>query len=149
MVTLHSSSSFPLFTSPRTNTRFLNFCLSTTCSSCLLLTQTKENLALLSEATAGLKTLDVFIGEKDYKGLRLAMRNPPIANLRSSARKVIIGIDNKDAEEKVCDTQSRGGGWGFSLHGRHIIFSKLCAPRLLILATCGPLSIYPFERDIY
>ncbi|CAM9603967.1 unnamed protein product [Ectocarpus sp. 8 AP-2014] len=62
---------------------------------------TKENLALLSEATAGLKTLNVFIGEKDYKGLRLAMRNPPIANLRSSARKVIIGIDNKDAEEKA------------------------------------------------
>ncbi|CAM9891819.1 unnamed protein product, partial [Ectocarpus fasciculatus] len=62
---------------------------------------TKENLALLSEATAGLKTLDFFISEKDYKGLRLALRNPPIGNLRSSARKVIIGIDNKDAEEKA------------------------------------------------
>lgn len=71
--------------------------------------QTKENLALLSEATSGLKTLDSFIGEKDYKGLRLALRNPPIANLRSSARKVIIGIDNKDAEQQVCVTEGGGG----------------------------------------
>lgn len=61
----------------------------------------KENLTLLTEATSGLKTLDSFIGEKDYKALRLALRSPPIGNLRSSARKVIISIDDKDAEEKV------------------------------------------------
>eukprot|EP00752_Nemacystus_decipiens_P015396 g13729.t1 len=61
----------------------------------------KENLTLLAEATSGLKTLDFFIGEKDYQALRLALRNPPIGNLRTSARKVIINIDNKEAEEKA------------------------------------------------
>lgn len=72
------------------------------CCVCLFLTQSKENLTSLTEATNGLKSLDFYIGEKDYQSLRLALRNPPIGNLRSSARKVIIGIDNKDAEEKVC-----------------------------------------------
>lgn len=62
---------------------------------------TKENLSLLTEATTGLKTLDFFIGEKDYQALRLALRNPPIGNLRTSARKVIINIDNKESEEKA------------------------------------------------
>lgn len=69
--------------------------------------QTKENLTILTEATSGLKTLDFFIGEKDYQALRLALRNPPIGNLRTSARKVIINIDNKEAEEKV--RRGRGG----------------------------------------
>lgn len=64
--------------------------------------QTKENLAALTQATAGLKTLDSYIGEKDYSALRLALRNPPIGNLRASARKVIINMDNKDEEAKVC-----------------------------------------------
>lgn len=68
----------------------------------LLLTQSKENLTSLTEATNGLKKLDFYIGEKDYLSLRVALRNPPIGNLRTSARKVIISIDDKDAEEKVC-----------------------------------------------
>ncbi|CAN0041386.1 unnamed protein product [Scytosiphon promiscuus] len=62
---------------------------------------TKENLVALTQATAGLKTLDTYIGEKDYPALRLALRNPPIGNLRASARKVIINMDNKDDEAKA------------------------------------------------
>ncbi|CAN0151088.1 unnamed protein product [Pylaiella littoralis] len=61
----------------------------------------KQNLASLTEATDALKTLDFFIAEKDYQSLRLALRNPPIGNLRASARKVIINIGDKDAEEKA------------------------------------------------
>lgn len=61
----------------------------------------KENLTLLTEATAGLKTLDFFIGEKDYQSLRLAMRKPPVMYLRSSARKVIINLDDESVAKKV------------------------------------------------
>lgn len=82
------------------------------CCVCPLLTQSKENLTTLTEATNGLKTLDVFIGEKDYQALRVALRNPPIGNLRTSARKVIIAIDNKDAEEKVRVCERERGGRG-------------------------------------
>lgn len=61
----------------------------------------KENLTLLTEATAGLKTLDFFIGEKDYQSLRLAMRKPPVVYLRSSARKVITNLDDESVAKKV------------------------------------------------
>lgn len=63
--------------------------------------QSKENLEKLTEAAAGLKTLDFYIGEKDYQALRLAMRRPPIVYLRASARKVIVSMDNEVEAKKV------------------------------------------------
>eukprot|EP00904_Undaria_pinnatifida_P011296 jgi/Undpi1/7297/HiC_scaffold_22.g09770.m1 len=61
----------------------------------------KENLEKLTEAAAGLKTLDFYIGEKDYQALRLAMRRPPIVYLRASARKVIVSMDNEVEAKKA------------------------------------------------
>lgn len=59
----------------------------------------KENVDILTEATAGFKTLDFFIGEKDYQSLRVAMRKPPIVYLRASARKVITNLDETESKK--------------------------------------------------
>lgn len=61
---------------------------------------------MLTEATTGLKTLDFFIGEKDYMSLRQAMRKPPIVYLRSSANKVITNLDD-ELQAKNVREQSR------------------------------------------
>lgn len=56
---------------------------------------------MLTEATAGLKPLDFYIGEKDYQSIRLAMRKPPVMYLRSSARKVITNLDDEAVAKQV------------------------------------------------
>lgn len=63
--------------------------------------QMKESLTRLSDAATGFKPLDVYIGEKDYQSLRLAMRKPPIVYLRSSARKTIASIEDEVEAQKV------------------------------------------------
>lgn len=99
------------------------------------LSKLKENLTLLTEATAGLKTLDFFIGEKDYQSLRLAMRKPPVVYLRSSARKVITNLDDESVAKKV-----RRGEWRlFS-----IMYSEMRFP-LLKRLTLAPFRGV-FER---
>lgn len=72
--------------------------------------QVKENLTLLTDATDGLKALDFFIGEKDYQSLRTAMRRPPIVYLRTSARKVIVNMDNEIEAKKVGSSAGRAPG---------------------------------------
>lgn len=62
----------------------------------------------LTEAAEGLKTLDFYIGEKDYQSMRLAMRRPPIVYLRASARKVIVNMDNEIEAKKVSHRMLEG-----------------------------------------
>lgn len=61
----------------------------------------KENAPLVTDATDGLKALDSFVNEKDYLSIRSALRRPPINQLRSSSRTVILNLIDETRKAEV------------------------------------------------